>query len=269
MTRMSEWGAYPRVLREILDSVKEPDTEIHMEGIAEVGGVGEQYRYLEFIETAELLRNAHHAEAEGYDAFLIGDIADPGLHEAREAVDIPVLGLCESALHVACMMGASFSLVTINPKFTPRIVENVRRYGLRDRMASVERMNVERLLDLGECFDDAPSQVRVLKQFNEAAARTAQDGTEVVIAAADAVMALLAHVGINETAVGAPILNGITNLVKMSEMVVRLNRLMGGRFTSRIGTYAAPPASQIEELRRFYSPEIFPFVKPPGQSPRR
>ena len=41
MTRMSEWGAYPRVLREILDSVKEPDTEIHMEGIAEVGGVGE------------------------------------------------------------------------------------------------------------------------------------------------------------------------------------------------------------------------------------
>ena len=68
---------------------------------------------------------------EGYDAFLIGNIADPGLHEAREIANIPVLGLCESALHVACMMGANFSLVTINEKFTPRIVENVVRYGLR------------------------------------------------------------------------------------------------------------------------------------------
>ena len=33
--------------------------------------------------------------------------------EAREAVNIPVLGLCETSLHVACMMGANFSLVTI------------------------------------------------------------------------------------------------------------------------------------------------------------
>ena len=69
--------------------------------------------------------------SEGFDAFLIGNIADPGLQEAREIADIPVLGLCELALHVACMMGASFSLVTINAKFTPRIVENVRRYGLQ------------------------------------------------------------------------------------------------------------------------------------------
>ena len=63
------------------------------------------------------------------------------LREAHQA-EIPVLGLCESALHVACMMGASFSLVTINEKFTPRIVENVMRYGLKDRLAAVNRMQI-------------------------------------------------------------------------------------------------------------------------------
>ena len=57
-----------------------------------------------------MLKNVHRAVREGYDAFLIGNIADPGLREAREIADIPVLGLCESAMHVACMMGASFSL---------------------------------------------------------------------------------------------------------------------------------------------------------------
>ena len=134
MSRQTEWGGYPRVLREILDRVRDPDTEIHVAGITEIGGVGDQYRYLEYLETGEVLKNVHRAVREGFDAFLIGNIADPGLREAREIADIPVLGLCESAMHVACMMGANFSFVTINEKFTPRIVENVARYGLRDAL---------------------------------------------------------------------------------------------------------------------------------------
>ena len=125
MSRQTEWGGYPRVLREILDKVRDPDTEIHVAGITEIGGVGDQFRYLEYLETGEVLKNVHRAVREGYDAFLIGNIADPGLREAREIADIPVLGLCESAMHMACMMGANFSFVTINEKFTPRIVENV------------------------------------------------------------------------------------------------------------------------------------------------
>lgn len=263
MTRMGEWGAYPRVLRAILDAVKEPDTGIAVHGITEIGGAGDQYRYLEFLETAEVLKNAHRAQDEGFDAFLIGNIADPGLREAREAVDIPVLGLCESALHVACMMGASFSLVTINQKFTPRIVENVWRYGLKDRMAGVSRMNVARLMDLGHCFDDDEAQARVLAQFEHAAGQTVQAGAEVVIPAGGVVMALLAHAGVHQSAAGAPVLNGIVNLVKMAEMAVRMNRVMGGRFTSKIGTYAPPPPDQIAELRRHYGPGIFPNVKTP------
>jgi hypothetical protein len=49
---------------------------------------------------------------------------------------------------VACMMGANFSFVTINEKFTPRVVENVDRYGLRHRFAGASRMQVERITDL-------------------------------------------------------------------------------------------------------------------------
>ena len=121
MSRQTEWGGYPRVLRAILDKVRDPDTEIHVAGITEIGGTGDQYRYLEYLETGEVLKNVHRAVREGFDAFLIGNIADPGLQEAREIADIPVLGLCEAALHVACMMGANFSLVTINRKFGSKV----------------------------------------------------------------------------------------------------------------------------------------------------
>ena len=75
MSRQTEWGGYPRVLRGILDKVRDPDTEIHVAGITEIGGVGDQFRYLEYLETGEVLKNVHRAVREGFDAFLIGNIA--------------------------------------------------------------------------------------------------------------------------------------------------------------------------------------------------
>jgi allantoin racemase len=262
MTRQTEWGGYPRVLREILDRVRDPETEIHVAGITEIGGTGDQFRYLEYLETGEVLKNVQRAMREGFDAFLIGNIADPGLHAAREIADIPVLGLCESAMHVACMMGANFSFVTINEKFTPRIVENVARYGLRDRFAGAARMAVERLTDLGPGFDNPDAQARILAQFHAAARKNTEAGAEVVIAAGGVVMALLALADVHQTEDGAPILNGITNLVKLGEAAVKLNRIMGGRFTSKRCAYAPPPPDQIETFRKFYGADIYPTVKP-------
>jgi allantoin racemase len=263
MSRQSEWGGYPRTLRAILDAVKDPDTEIHVAGITEIGGTGDQFRYLEYLETGEVLKNVHKAVREGYDAFLIGNIADPGLREAREIANIPVLGLCESAMHVACMMGANFSFVTINEKFTPRVVENVDRYGLRQRFAGAARMKVERLTDLGPAFDPGPVQDEIVRQFNVAAQKLTDGGAEVVIAAGGVVMALLAHAGIHETADGVPILNGITNLVKLGEAAVKMDRIMGGRFISKKCLYAPPPPDQIETFRKHYGADIYPTVKAP------
>ena len=257
------WGGYPAALRAVLDKVKAPGTEIEVHGIAKRGGAGDQYRYLEFIETAEVLDNVHIAMERGFDAFLIGNICDPGLREAREFATIPVLGLCESSLHLACMMGATYSLVTINAKFTPRIIENVERYGLRGRLAAVNRMQVDRLLDLTEAFESKAACDRLAGEFERAAKANREAGAEVVIAAGGVVMALLAHADVHEAG-GMPILNGITALVKAGEMAVGLSRVMGGRFASRVGTYGPPPADQIDELRKFYGPGIFPGVKGKG-----
>ncbi len=263
MTRITEWGGYPKILRGILDRVKDPDTEIHVAGITEIGGVGDQFRYLEYLETGEVLKNVQRAVREGYDAFMVGNIADPGLREAREIANIPVLGLCETAMHVACMMGANFSFVTINEKFTPRVVENVHRAGLTSRFVGANRMAIDRLTDLGPAFDPGPTQDAVVAQFNAAARKSADAGAEVVIAAGGVVMALLAHAGIHETPDGVPILNGITNLVKMTEAAVKMDRIMGGRFVSKKCAYAPPPPDQIETFRKHYGQDIYPTVSPP------
>jgi len=258
----TKWKSYPRHLRQILDRVKDPDTEIEIHGITKIGGFADQYRYLEYLETGEVMENVHKAMEQKFDAFLIGNIADPGLRECREIANFPVLGLCETSLHVACMMGANFSLVTINEKFTPRIVENVHHYGLRDRLAAVNRMKVDRILNLDEGFENPEVLRNLIGQFQAAAKANTDAGAEVVIAAGGVVMALLAYAGVYTTPSGAPILNGITTLIKAGEMAVKLDRIMGGTFTSKRLQYAPPGPDQIAEIREHYGANIYPTVKP-------
>lgn len=263
MTREGTWPHYQDALRRILEESKDPDTEIEMHGITKVGGVADQFRYLDYLETAELLENCQQAMRKGFDAFLIGNIGDPGLQICREIVTIPVLGLCETSAHIACMMGGTFSFVPLNAKFTTRIVENIDRYGLRSRLRGLNRMRMERLNDFEACFTDESARQRIIEQFMEPAARNIEEGAEVVIAAGGVPMVILAQAGIHEAAPGVPLLNGVTALLKSAEAVVRMDKLMGGRFLSKRLLYATPTEQQIDEIRRYYG-NVYPTVKSPG-----
>src|SRR5258705_13263786 len=103
----TKWKSYPKYLRQILDQVKDPDTEIEIHGITKIGGFADQYPYLEYLETGEVMENVHKAVEQKFAPFLIGNNADPGLGECREIANFPCLCLCESSRHVACMMGAN------------------------------------------------------------------------------------------------------------------------------------------------------------------
>jgi allantoin racemase len=109
---------------------------------------------------------------------------------------------------------------------------------------------------------------RIIDQFLKAANANVAQGAEVVIAAGGVVMALLAHAGIHEAARGTPILNGITALIKQAEAVVKLNRIMGGRFTSKRLSYAPPGPDQIDEIRKYYG-DVYPTVGRQGTLPKR
>ena len=262
MSRQKAWGDYNKALRRILDSVRDPDTEIEVHGITKIGGVADQFHYLDYLESGEVMTNVQVAMRRGFDAFLIGNIGDPGLKSCREISTIPVLALCETSLHLACQMGRNFSLVTINEKFTPRILDNVHYYGLSSRMACWNRMKVDRILHLDAGFRDPKARKEIIKQFLNAANANVEAGAEVVIPAGGVVMALLAEAGIHQADRNTPILNGITALVKQAEAVVKINRIMGGGFLSKRLYYAPPTPDQIDEIRKYYG-NIYPTVPSP------
>jgi Asp/Glu/hydantoin racemase len=255
-SRGSRDGPYGVLLKKIAESAAAPGTEISINGLAPHRAIADQYRYLEFLDTAEVLENGLKAESEGYDAFLIGNMFEPGLHELREVLNIPVLGLRESSIHLACLMGASFSLININPKFTHRIVEGVKASGLGSRLVSVERLTIERPGVFDVALREAEAKAEIVRQFVEVARRSLDKGAEVLIPAGGALMALLADAGIHEVD-SAPVLNGIFALVKTAELAVQV-RKMTGTFTRKRMVYAPPTGQLLTDVRSAYGQHVYP-----------
>lgn len=117
------------------------------------------------IETQEhvesvVLPIVRHFEARPADAYVIGCFSDPGLALARETLGRPVLGIAESAFHLATGLGHRFGIVAIRKGSIPRHMRAVRSLGFADRLAGdrpleigVTQMQgegvVERIVEVG------------------------------------------------------------------------------------------------------------------------
>ncbi len=256
VARRSESGLYAQTLSKILQNAAAPGTSITVRGLGPGKAIADQYRFLELLDTQEILENGLRAEQEGYDAFLIGNVFEPGLHALREALNIPVLGLCECSIHLACLMGASFSIVNVNPKFTRRIVENIASTGLSSRLVSIDEMQVERGKVLDRAFEDEAVRTKVVDQFMAAARQGTARGAEVVIPAGGSVMAILAHAGVFAID-KAPVVNGLIALVKIAELAVQIKDLTGV-FTSKRMIYAPPSGTLLADIRKSYGAHLYP-----------
>lgn len=252
-------GPYVQALNRLVTRAAAPNTKVDVYGLSEGRAIADQYRYLEFLDTQELLENGLKAEREGYDAFLIANIFEPGLHALRELINIPVLGLCESSVHVACLMGTSFSIVNVNPKFTRRVVENITSYGLASRLVSIDRMQIERASVFDSAYENTEMRTSILNQFMDAARIGIAKGAETIIPAGGNAMTLLADSGVHQVD-NAPIVNGVFALIKVGEMAVGLRQITGA-FTSKCMTYAPPTGALLQDIRRFYGSAIYPGAK--------
>ena len=200
---------------------------------------------MEFRCARDVVRNAIRAERDGYDAFIVGHIQDSGLWEAKSVVDIPVVGLGEACMLYACLLGMRIGIVTINPRFIPGFHLQIKKYGLESRLTGVHAMTFEPG-ELTAAFDSDDVYQRALVSFHEQAAPLVERGVEVLIPGGGIPMLLFAGEQ-NFNVKGAPVINGIPIVVKMTLMAVELKRF-NGLGVSRSSDMALPPAYVIEEL---------------------
>ena len=260
-TRRGNSGPYAQKLAAILQGAAAPGTTVEVHGLGPGKAIADQYRYLEYLDTAEILDNGLRAEREGYDAFLIGNIFEPGLHALRELLNIPVLGLCEASAHLACLMGASFSVVNVNPKFARRVTENIASYGLSSRLVSIDQMvAVERAAQFDRAYEDDAAKNAVIAQFRAAAREGLTKGCRVRDPGGrhrDDHPRRCRHI---HEVDNAPVVNGLIALVKIGELAASMKALTGS-FTSKRLTYAPPSGSLLDDIRRSYGAHIYPGAR--------
>lgn len=89
-----------------------------------------------------LLEKAKEAEEEGYDGIIVDCFADPGVKAAREILNIPVVGPCESSMLIASSLAKSFSVVTVLPNVVS-VIDNISKtLGVQPNVASIRFVHI-------------------------------------------------------------------------------------------------------------------------------
>ena len=78
----------------------------------------------------------------GYDAVILAISFDSGLDGAREIMPIPVVGITEAALMAAAACSGSIGIVTFGAASLPLYERLVRKYGLEQKVAGWEVVDV-------------------------------------------------------------------------------------------------------------------------------
>lgn len=171
-----------------------------------------------------LFESARQAEREGYDAFVLGSFTEPWLRELRSAVDIPVVSLLESALHLACSVAPQFALVTMNTENDWFLRTNVASKRLEGRVSGIYVLEPRMTeLALERVFGDPSGYVG---RFVEVARRAVREYADAVIPAEGLVAEAVATHGLREID-GVPVLDAIACAICYAETMAKLARRTG------------------------------------------
>ncbi len=249
---------YRTALEAHLESVKRAQTEIAVNGVDD-GSMDLHYNAVVALNSygpGGVLNKIIQAADHGYDAVAIGCFLDPAMQEAREVVGIPVLGLGETSMLTACMLGEKFSGVAFHAKQSQYYDRKAFEYGLRDRHLPFGDLGI----DFTEVQDGFSNPARMTERFVREAKRLAGEGAEVILAACATVNAIIHREKITEVG-GALVLDCNAVLLKMTEAMAELKESIGLAPSRRL-LYQGPPRRSLDDWMRIYGFRDRPRLAP-------
>jgi allantoin racemase len=213
-----------------------PSTEI----VAVTAEFGTQYveNRVEAAIASHAVLDALAKHAAGCDAAIISAFGDPGLAAAREFADIPVVGIEESAILAAWMLGRRYSIICLTPRLRTWYIECAHEHGLAGRLASVRALNAP-IADITRAKEQYRDTL-----IAECMQAIEQDEAEVIIFGGGPIAGLARETA---DAIPVPTLDGVSCAVRMAEALVGLSLRPAER-----GSFARPRAKPAKGL----SPEL-------------
>lgn len=213
-------------IREALIPIKRKDTELTVI-CPDKGPETIESAYDEAYAIPPTLELVKRANQEGFDAVILACFSDPGIEAAKEISNIPVVGIEESTLHIAAMLGAKFTVLTPRKERIPSKKEHVHMRSLERALASV------RSLDLSVADTDADPEKTKTRIFEIAKKAVEEDGAEVIILGCGGMAGYSEEI---EEKLKIKVLDPSAIALKIAEAMVDL-----GLAPSKVGLYSIPP----------------------------
>ncbi|PLR76714.1 hydrogenase expression protein HupH [Bacillus sp. V3-13] len=220
---------------EILEEVKFYASETTEVGVTSLdyGPASVESEYDEALCVPNFLEKAKEAEEEGYDGVVSDCFGDPGVKPAREILDIPVVGACESSMLFASSLAKSFSVVTVLPNVVPMIENISKTLGVNGNLASVRYVNIPVL--------EVHDKDRLKKElYEEMIKAIEQDGAHALVLGCTGFMGVAAELQerLKQNGYDVPVIDPVFAATRLLESLIAM-----GVKQSRL-TYMTPPSKQ-------------------------
>lgn len=188
------------------------------------------YLYRTAMVVPLMLNVVEMASTLGYEAIITGCFGDPGLHESREIVEIPVIGPGEASMLLACTLGHKFSIITVE-KIIPQLERNVLLYGLANRVASIRSIETA-VVDLNK-----EKEKTKLALLNESKKAIDENRAEVIVLGCTGMIGVADFL---QSKLRVPVIDPVITAIKFAEMLISLKDSTGISH-SKIKAYLTPP----------------------------
>lgn len=172
-----------------------------------------------------------------YDGVLIACFGDPGLYAMKEKVEGLVLGIAETSIMIANLLGQKFGILAALDKAVALMTDMVQQYGMNSRCATIEALN----LSVEEVEKNKEESIKKLVLIGE---KAISKGADVLILGCAGMTGMKEEV---EKKLGIPVLDPVECGYQILETLVR-----NGYSISKKGLYMAPPLKIIKNKELLY-----------------
>jgi len=231
------------------DGFLEADTSIELKPLSRGShefALYVNYEYIELLTVQYVIEAMIMAEQEGCDAVTVACMYDPGIEQAREVLNIPVIGICESVFALSQAMGFNrdVGIVTLAGRVRKKIYEMVDKYRFRPHLMLKEPVRTVPVeVYMRASTNPNRENIEELKTvYINVAKELIHDGAELLINACGGMGPLLFVEGLKDVD-GVPVLEPLASGIKMAEVIIKYKKL--GIFKGRIGGSAS-----LEDIKR-------------------
>ena len=188
------------------------------------------YPYLSLVHNARIVEDVLKCQEEGFEAVVLAPAIDPALDECRAAASVTIVGSQEAALAISQFIGRRAGTVGVKDGYVTMINENIKRYGLRQRMIDDRPVRLWEMSYTHVVKALRGDGIEFINQFERVARELIKDGADVLVGGCQFFGPVFDRLGYRGVAdQGVPFVDCAAAGLKMAECMTSLSRSIGLR----------------------------------------